>query len=236
MEDASKALIMAGSVLMSVLVISLLIFMFGKISSVKQTEADIDQINKIIEFSKKFEQFNKTIYGSELLSLANLYEDYNLTKAEEKGYTPIKIKITIKTQIAEEGKIYVSLGSNKNITEIMKGIIEKNNIITTNSSLESDIEYYETQKYKGRTIKQLSQLSNREIAKILGVQYHSDDTDYDVGDMLLENSSSKDIMKKIKTYRNIKTTYVQFKNTRFKCTKVDYDGDGRLKYMNFVEL
>lgn len=236
MEDASKALIMAGSVLMAVLVISLLVFMFGRISSVKQTEADIDQINKIIEFSKKFEQFNKTIYGSELLSLANLYEDYNLTKAEEKGYTPIEIKITIKTQIVEDGKIYVSAGSNKNITEIMEGIIEKNNNITTNSSLESDIEYYETKLYKGRTIKQLSQLSNREIATILGVTYHSDDTDYDVGDMLLLNSKSKDIMEKIETYRNIKTTYTQFKNTRFRCTKVEYDQDGRLNYMNFVEI
>ena len=47
MENASKALIIAGSVLLSVLIISALVLMFNQISDFKRSEATSEDIQKI---------------------------------------------------------------------------------------------------------------------------------------------------------------------------------------------
>ena len=71
MENASKALIMAGSILMAILVIGLLVFGYQQLSSLQQTETDAEDNDKLARYMNQFEQFGRTLYGSELLSLAN---------------------------------------------------------------------------------------------------------------------------------------------------------------------
>ena len=78
---------MAGSVLLAILVISMLVYGYRQISDLEQSRADTDEEIKITEYMRRFEQFNRTLYGSELLSLANLQEDYNASDArEDVGY------------------------------------------------------------------------------------------------------------------------------------------------------
>ena len=55
MENASKALIIAGSVLLAMLVIGTLIFMFSTLSNLKQTEADVATAEKLAEYNKQIE-------------------------------------------------------------------------------------------------------------------------------------------------------------------------------------
>ena len=95
MENASKALIMAGSVLLSMIIIGALVFMFNSLRGVKQTEASSEQARKLAEYNKKIEGFNRNIYGSEVISLANLIDDYNKRQAGLKDYGEIKITINI---------------------------------------------------------------------------------------------------------------------------------------------
>ncbi len=92
MENASKALIMAGSVLLSLLVIGALIFMFNSLSGLKTEEADSDEVLKLAEYNKKIETYNRDLYGSELISLANLIDDYNKRETNE-GYKKITFKV-----------------------------------------------------------------------------------------------------------------------------------------------
>ena len=92
MENASKALIMAGSVLLSLLVIGALIFMFNSLSGLKTGEADSDEVLKLAEYNKKIETYNRDLYGSELISLANLIDDYNKREPNE-GYQKIDFKV-----------------------------------------------------------------------------------------------------------------------------------------------
>ncbi len=72
MENASKALIMAGSVLLSLLIITTLVFMFGKLGDLKNSEASTEEVKKLAEYNRQIETFDRALYGSELLSLANL--------------------------------------------------------------------------------------------------------------------------------------------------------------------
>ena len=72
MENASRALIMAGSVLLALLIIGLLVFMFNSISGLKQQEANSEQVLKLAEYNKRILTYNRELYGPELVSLANL--------------------------------------------------------------------------------------------------------------------------------------------------------------------
>ena len=60
MENASKALIMAGSILIAIMVISLLVYEYNQISNLEQTKANVEKNTKTVEYMIKFEQYNRT--------------------------------------------------------------------------------------------------------------------------------------------------------------------------------
>lgn len=232
MENASKALIMAGSLLISLLIIGALVFMYNQFADVQQTKTDVDEEGKLGEYSKKFEDYNRVIYGSELLSLANLQEDYNKTQASEKGYTEIKIIVEIKNEITRvDGKTY----NNMQLFKIGKNTITQ--LSKDKKTIEGNISKLATKKYRGKTIKYYSQLSNMEIAKsfdLLDKINATSDSEY--YDALKENTETSGLIEKLKDYKNLTSSYTEFKNKRFKCTQIKYDqNNGRVTYMKFVE-
>lgn len=227
MENASKALIMAGSLLISLLIIGALVFMYNQFADVQQTKTDVDEEGKFGEYSKKFEDYNRVIYGSELLSLANLQEDYNKTQANEKGYTKIEIKVMINKEITGIGQF--NTGEN----EIAQFSADR-------KTIERKISELATEKYPkktGKTIKYYSQLSNMEIAKsfdLLDKINATSDSEY--YNALTTNTETSGLMKKLEDYKNLTSSYTEFKNKRFKCTQIKYDqNNGRVTYMKFVE-
>ena len=181
MENASKALIMAGSILITLLVIGIVSLTYNRLSTVKQTESDVEESTKSGNYVKSFEQYNKTIYGSELLSLGNLQADYNIRQAELQGYTPISITVQITKAIIENQKTYLNTGT-QDLSTVRNALF----------NLEEDIEYYEKDKYGynnkkeriKRSVKYYAQLSYRQIATLFEIPYSSGETDYDIGERL----------------------------------------------------
>ena len=74
--------------------------MYNQIADIEQTKTDNDELSKMEDYSKKFEEYNGTIYGSELFSLANLQDDYTKRYKQEDGYTKITIKVIINNSIS----------------------------------------------------------------------------------------------------------------------------------------
>ena len=147
MENASKALIMAGSILIALLIIGLLVIGYNQISGLEQTRTDTDVNQKMVEYMRQFEQFNRTLYGSELLSLANLQEDYNTSEArEDVGYDRIEITVQINREIV--GSQYFMPGTNS-----LEAIAEDQ------KKLEEDMASYDKpqSKYNNRSVKYYSQ-------------------------------------------------------------------------------
>ena len=71
MENASRALIIAGSVLISLLVIAALVFMFNQVSDLRQTQEDASMEDKLQSFYANLDTYidgNKR--GNDILSLA----------------------------------------------------------------------------------------------------------------------------------------------------------------------
>lgn len=257
MENASKALIMAGSILLAIMVIGLLVFGYRQMSDLEQTKENSKEVDKLAEYMARFEQFNRgkdnPLYGSELLSLANLQEDYNLSDARaDVGYDKIEIYVNITKKL--EG--YLEAGQEYNISEILEKI---------NGVLE-EIDKYENTKnnqcilYNGKTVKYYSKKSYREIAldfmdkieKALKEEVEKefgDDVKFTgipsswgndrISDFLLSQPETSSLMIDIDTYDNLKNTvYNQFRTgKRFYCESVDYNKyNGRIKTMTFVEI
>lgn len=104
MENAAKALQMAAGVLLSLMIVGIIVYTYNNISSVKQTEQSARATEAAADFNMKYEAYNrKGLYGSEILSLANLIVDYNEKEAENKGYEKIKIEIKSKEKITWSG-------------------------------------------------------------------------------------------------------------------------------------
>lgn len=233
MENASKALLMAGSILMSLLVIGVLTIAYNQMSIAEQERVNAEEANKVIDYGKQFEQYNKTIYGSELLSLGNLKLDYNRLQAELQNYEPINITAKFNSNIAEESITYIAAG-NRSIEEIRTGI----------RSLENDIAYYEkkengkvaTKDRIKRSIKSYAQYNNRQLADLFEIPFSSDDSSSAVMDKLMADSTTRDLIEKIDKYKSLKTLLTEFKRKQFAVKRMQYGDTGRMVRMEYEEI
>lgn len=228
MENASKALIMAGSVLISLLVIGLLVLGYRQLSETEQIRTDAEVTDKLADYMRQFEQFNRVLYGSELLSLANLQEDYNTSETrEDLGYDRIEITVYTKGIVDSQ---YFTQGNHtlESIAEDQKNI-------------ESAIANYEktNSTYKNRSVKYYSQKTNREIAIDFGMNPPSNMLDYDIrSEYLLKNSTTSRLAEDIQKYVDLTTIYNEFRTgKRFKCTEIEYNNqNGRINLMHYEEI
>lgn len=101
MENASKALLMAGGMLIALLVIGALVLMFNQIGDYEKGNQGIKKTSEIAEFNMDFERYldDKGITGADVISLINKISDYN-NKAKKGGVTnsidySVKMSITI---------------------------------------------------------------------------------------------------------------------------------------------
>ena len=69
MENASKALIMAGGILIALLVIGALVLMFNQLSYYQRTETDSEKTQLLADFNKEYLKYTyDDIKGYELIS------------------------------------------------------------------------------------------------------------------------------------------------------------------------
>lgn len=99
MENVTKALSLAASVLIGVILLGMLAFGYSQISEGKQLEQRAEREKQLSKLNINFESYAKdTVYGSEILSLANEVINYNKRKAVD-GYQTIELEVKISTGI-----------------------------------------------------------------------------------------------------------------------------------------
>lgn len=99
MENITKALLMAAGMLLAVLILSLLVMAYNKLSGYYEQNQELLTAEQLDKFNKQFQNYagRKDIRGNELISLMNKIIDYNASESYQVGtnYEPIKVKITI---------------------------------------------------------------------------------------------------------------------------------------------
>lgn len=115
MENASKALIMAGGILIAILVLGALLLMFNQLSDYQKSGSELTNISQLSEFNKQFTQYVRNdLKGVELISLVNKVVDFNQRTGiyGEIDYTK-KIKININITDAFQKKYGSGIALNK---------------------------------------------------------------------------------------------------------------------------
>ena len=244
MENASKALIMAGSVLIALMIIGALLLMFNNLSSYQETNTKTTKEVQVIEFNNQYETYNrKNVRGSDLYSLLNRVVDYNRRKSSEGtgknegqylAYAPMTITFDLSSGGGKEA-FWAS-------TESGDHLIEENSYTVNNTNNEFENRIY------GRVtdlegIYGADSLYNLVMAseKIFIDKNTSSEADQKKAVSSFNNAcksksvSNLDQVFAVKEDVDLYSEYVQFKRARFDCitNSVIYNEQGRIINMEF---
>jgi succinylglutamate desuccinylase len=107
MENASKALLIAGGMLLAILIATMLIFLNTNVKSMKKAESEKEAQEQLVAFNREYEAYNKKImYGTDVITVVNKAIQNNktmdLTDDVTKAYyvnIGIKLISDIKTEV-----------------------------------------------------------------------------------------------------------------------------------------
>ncbi len=233
MENVTKALLIAGGILISIMIVSLIVMMWGRISGYYTERSNSKKVEQMTEFNAQYDNYNgKSVRGNELISIMNKIIDYNNSDSAMEGYD----KIIINVEIGEKNK--GSFKYNSEDTDIF-GISSGKITNKTNDRGVSDIVNLsgsllkEAQRIDGDiTDAQLQKLS-ADISNIVG---SSSDDEYKIQKIkrILGNGDYKDKLGDIQNITKKYYQYTQFKRAMFECTSVEHNtANGRVNEMNF---
>ena len=78
MENASKALIIAGEILIGVIILSILAYLFSRASGSSQSYSEAEQKKVLDAFNNKFEIYNRNnLIIHDIITVANLAKQFN---------------------------------------------------------------------------------------------------------------------------------------------------------------
>ena len=212
MENASKALTIAGGVLIAVMLAVLVYYVFnhwGEIQKMKQE--DVETV-KVEEFNKSYLSYEKVLYGSELLGLVNKMSDYNISDdVKYNAYGTMDLKVEIKLLSGSTDNLFNRTGTyslstvKRTIDDVMRKTVEK---------------------YSGK----VSDSQWEFLAK------SSNNSEQSFDDLCQElNISSSVNRRELQEAAKEYYKYVQFKRMKFKHKETTFYDTGRVKMMSFIE-
>ena len=255
MENSAKALLMAGGVLLTMLIVILLFYFKGRITEFYDEQGQIDDIANVAEFNKQFTNYERQkVYGYEIISLANMVEDYNTRHSgaenapNDEKYTPITLTVSFVnsggkvsqqmwysnedgSHLFRDGQSYIQSDTNNTIA----------NIISQATNIENKYDAQTASKL-AKSIKSLivnEEEDENEINKIMSEQHVSKESAINA----LKQRSVNDykaMTHEEKTYEQIEQIllngyngisirtyyeYIQFKRAVFKCEGIGYDNN-----------
>ena len=212
MENAAKALTIAGGVLIAVMLAVLVYYVFTQWGeSQKMQQEDVDTV-KIEEFNKSYLSYEKVLYGSELLGLVNKMSDYNISDdVRYNAYGTMDLKVEIKLLSGSTDNLFNRTGTyslstvKRTIDDVMRKTVEK---------------------YSGK----VSDSQWEFLAK------SSNNSEQSFDDLCQElNISSSVNRRELQEAAKENYKYVQFKRMKFKHKETTFYDTGRVKMMSFIE-
>lgn len=206
MENATKALTMAGGVLIAIMVIAALVYASGTLQVIPRAQDESTAVRQLSLFNQQYESYvREALYGTDLVSLLNKAIDnnnrYNVS-SEERMY--INIKFELLTNVDEttiKYKKYIANGKEVVTSENTKDGILKANKIYSLKTTKKDIDDF-LKDFYGTSVK--GRQRTDEVGKYI-------------------------------EYTQTTSAGSEFKSRIFKCTEYSYDNEGRINYLAFKE-
>ena len=242
MENASKALIMAASVLIAIIIIGALVLMYNQISNYSSGDVQNTREQQVIAFNNEYEKFNSNnVNGTDMLTLMNKIIDYNRRKSDatDLQYQEMEIVIDLTGNLSDlkwensRGNLLVkeTQYTKDNISQITNDAEELERKFGKDiiNELVSNVSLIDSDGREPGTYAQVRTYENqRELLEpleyILLPAYRNK---YANWEELLKSTEFKN---DIYSYYE----YVQFKRANFECTGTEYNNEtGRIVKMNF---
>lgn len=258
MENASKALVIAGGVLIAIMLVGLILYARSSISEYQNSKLELDRVENVSKFNEQFSQYDrKDVAGYEIISLANKVADYNFRYSNNginnEGYNQIKMEISLKNEAnlrllsyeTDKNNLFTQITYTQDSTS--NKIIE---LIKTNFACEENYGGEEVISriakninsiflnspnlaQKKQALKQFYEIVPKDIRKNkLGLT--------DISETTVDKAYNELLTKNIGSGRTIKTDaykyyeYIQFKRCIFECKEMLYDKDtGRINYIMY---
>lgn len=214
MENASKALLMAGGILIAIIIISVLMLSLSNITNMKQAEVDAELRKEVNNFNKPYLAFNKkAMYGTDVISVLNFAINNNKmynVKFGDSYYVDINFRLTkdsiqdrvYQYVLNEETATYTSSYSTENTGYgISNQIFEVNHTYSLSANLEP-------------------------ITAFLLTAEQNEET------KIIDETKGATVIK----YRVRYSGIADFKRKTFKCSKVEYDNEGRVSALYFEQV
>ena len=247
MGNASKALIMAASVLIAIVIVSAFILMMSNLKNHQEASYKSNLSSQIAEFNNQYTTYErKDIRGSDMISLMNKVLDYNTRHAKEKGFLKMNITINMnghKKELAfdnvnrivrldeyTQDNIYLIIGQPKLNTINNSGMV--NGEISNNEIRKIENKYQ--QKYCNQLASEISNIQTIAESKIYKTITEKNRA-FDEEKILPNSADSYGGVNKIYQDALKYYEYIQFKRAYFDCVgKPEYDKDtGRILKMEF---
>lgn len=211
MENATKALVMAGGVLIAIMIIATLLYASSTWRIIPEQEGETAAAKQLAAFNGQYESYARdALYGTDLVSVLNKAIDnnerYDVHSKYERMY--VNIEFVIIKQVDETTTTYRMYIDGENAGNIIEDP-DKNSISKMALSAGEYSLADHTTKIKGF------------IAK---VEKEKREGKYKI-----------DKGQKYQEYTETIAGGSEFKSRIFKCTHIDYDDGGRINYMRFEE-
>ena len=142
MENASHALMIAGSILIAIMIITVGIYVYNTYIQIPQEQQANKEVEQIIQYNQQYESYNrKNLYGSEIISLANKIISNN-RKYDELGEDTYHMSMEVKCLKSATGNFSGTMSAER--------IEEKANINgkQVDSKLKNDVTEFKRRVFK----------------------------------------------------------------------------------------
>lgn len=208
MENAVKALEIASGVFLGLLILGALVLGYNRVSELRRTQYEVEQDQQSADFNKSYEAYNtKSVYGSEIFSLANKVVDYNKAYPAEEGYEELILAVTF---TKDYGAYF-----QKNMEYTATSITAQYETIAKEIRKDGSNEIKSSKTNVTKKVQEWSKVSKNTLYSSFG--------------------KNSDEFKTIQKYQTLVTTQNDIVRTTFKCIGYEYDTNGRIVKMKFQE-
>lgn len=211
MENAAKALLIAGGILLALMTLSLIVYVSTSTTRMAEAQDEKKAAEELSAFNASYEAYNKTrMYGTDVITVVNKAINYNLKLNNSERNEAITIEVEVTENFAATKQIIEEFADNT----VKKGRVEEigeYSLYAKNGSLEVKVDF--NTKYSDNVVK-----------------FFQEQEGEDSVDILIEKKDG--YVKKEVTY----SALTNFKRAIFTCTDCkDENGDGRIDYMKFKQ-
>lgn len=218
MENASKALLMAGGMIIAIIIISIFIYGYNSMTQMAQSKQDVEALEEIENFNRPYLAFNKSaMYGTDVISILNLAISNNKINNVEK--TPgdelyVDISFQLKYDSIQDTVYLYTLNTRTNKYEVKKLDTSKNAKYGA-----SDFEFTSGTYSLSKNLEPINDFLKKSSIPEEQKDVKKTDNNGTVLEYTIKYSGIAD-----------------FKRKTFKCSEVKYDSYGRVKSLKFEQI